>query len=222
MRILCRFVPVNKQPLTPLIGLRSFTTTNRTTGRYHVARSKKVLPGMASATTLKGQPLDRPTLDSLLRRRMFYTPSFEAYGGVAGLYDYGPPGCALLTNIIDLWRKHFVLEEDMMELDCTALTPHDVLKTSGHVDKFSDWMCKDPKNGEIIRADHFVEEVLSQRLKGNKEARGQQIEEKEVDPLKKKRKVKDTKAIKLDDAEAQEYEEILAKVWLKWGYNEHG
>lgn len=222
MRILCRFVPVNKHPLTPLIGLRSFTTTNRTTGRYHVARSKKVLPGMASATTLKGQPLDRPILDSLLRRRMFYTPSFEAYGGVAGLYDYGPPGCALLTNIIDLWRKHFVLEEDMMELDCTALTPHEVLKTSGHVDKFSDWMCKDPKNGEIIRADHFVEEILNQRLKGNKEARGQQIEEKEVDPSKKKRKVKDTKAIKLDDAEAQEYEEILAKVWLQWGYNEHG
>lgn len=42
-----------------------------------------------STTTLKGQPLDRPQLDSLLRRRMFYTPSFEVYGGVAGLYDYG-------------------------------------------------------------------------------------------------------------------------------------
>lgn len=167
---------------------------------------------MATTTTLKGQPLDRPTLDSLLRRRMFYTPSFEAYGGVAGLYDYGPPGCSLLANIVDLWRKHFVLEEDMLELDCTALTPHDVLKTSGHVDKFSDWMCKDPKNGEIIRADHFVEEVLEQRLKGDKEARGEKTEEKEEDPKKKKRKVKDTKAVKLDDAVVKEYEEILAKV----------
>jgi glycyl-tRNA synthetase len=146
---------------------------------------------------------------------MFYTASFEAYGGVAGLFDYGPPGCSLQANIVDLWRKHFVLEEDMMELDCTALTPSEVLKTSGHVDKFSDWMCKDPKNGEIIRADHFVEEVLEQRLKGNKEARGVKIEEEVVDPAaatKKKRKVKDTKAIKLDDAVVQEYEEILAKV----------
>ena len=29
------------------------------------------------ATTLKGQPLDKAVLDSVLRRRMFYTPSYE-------------------------------------------------------------------------------------------------------------------------------------------------
>ncbi|KAF8865774.1 glycyl-tRNA synthetase [Acephala macrosclerotiorum] len=165
-----------------------------------------------STTTLKGQPLDRPILDSMLRRRMFYTPSFEIYGGVAGLYDFGPPGCALLNNILDTWRKHFVLEEDMMEVDCPALTPAEVLKTSGHVDKFADWMCKDPKNGEIIRADHFVEEILEARLKGDKEARGVKVEEKEEDPKKKKKKVKGTEAVKLDDAVVKEYEEILAKI----------
>lgn len=165
----------------------------------------------SSATTLKGQPLDKVVLDAMLRRRMFYTPSFEIYGGVGGLYDYGPPGCALQANIIDLWRKHFVLEEDMLEVDCTALTPHDVLKTSGHVDKFADWMCKDPKNGEILRADHFVEAILEARLKGDKEARGQKVEEKEVDP-KKKKKAKTAAAVKLDDAVVQEYEEVLAKI----------
>ncbi|KAF5134349.1 Glycine--tRNA ligase 1, mitochondrial [Metarhizium anisopliae] len=126
-----------------------------------------------TATTLKGQPLDKPVLDAMLRRRMFYTPSFEIYGGVGGLYDYGPPGCSLQANIVDLWRKHFILAEDMLEVDCTVLTPHDVLKTSGHVDKFADWMCKDPKNGEIMRADHFVEAILEARLNGDKEARGQ-------------------------------------------------
>jgi glycyl-tRNA synthetase len=165
----------------------------------------------SSATTLKGQPLDKVVLDAMLRRRMFYTPSFEIYGGVGGLYDYGPPGCALQANIVDLWRKHFVLEEDMMEVDCTALTPHEVLKTSGHVDKFADWMCKDPKNGEIMRADHFVEAVLEARLKGDKEARGQKVEEKEVDP-KKKKKAKSAAVLKLDDAVVQEYEEVLAKI----------
>ncbi|KAH8195759.1 hypothetical protein TruAng_010087 [Truncatella angustata] len=167
----------------------------------------------STATTLKGQPLDRPTLDSMLRRRLFYTPAFEIYGGVAGLYDYGPPGCSLQANLIDQWRKHFILEEDMLEVDCTVLTPHEVLKTSGHVDKFADWMCKDPKNGEILRADHFVEEVLETRLKGDKEARGQKIEEKEEDPKKKKRKNKGAvEAVKLEDAVVQEYEEILAKI----------
>ncbi|EOO02847.1 putative glycyl-trna synthetase protein [Phaeoacremonium minimum UCRPA7] len=165
-----------------------------------------------TATTLKGQPLDRAILDSMLRRRMFYTPSFEIYGGVSGLYDYGPPGCALQANIIETWRKHFVLEEDMLEVDCSVLTPHDVLKTSGHVDKFADWMCKDPKNGEILRADHFVEEVLELRLKGDKEARGQKFEEKEEDPKKKKKKHKGIEAVKLDDAVVKEYEEILAQI----------
>ncbi|KAK0753311.1 hypothetical protein B0T18DRAFT_434109 [Schizothecium vesticola] len=165
------------------------------------------------ATTLKGQPLDKAALESMLRRRMFYTPSFEIYGGVSGLYDYGPPGCALQANIIDIWRKHFVLEEDMLEVDCSVLTPHEVLKTSGHVDKFADWMCKDPKNGEILRADHFVEDVLETRLRGNKEARGQKIEEKEeADAKKKKKKTKGQEAIKLDDAVVQEYEEILAQI----------
>lgn len=181
--------------------------------RFIISKPKKHKIKMTTtATTLKGQPLDKTVLESMLRRRMFYTPSFEIYGGVSGLYDYGPPGCALQANIIDIWRKHFVLEEDMLEVDCTVLTPHEVLKTSGHVDKFADWMCKDPKNGEILRADHFVEDVLESRLKGDKEARGEKVEEKEVDPKKKKKKTKGQEAIKLDDAVVKEYEEILAQI----------
>ncbi|KAK0629763.1 hypothetical protein B0T17DRAFT_615501 [Bombardia bombarda] len=166
----------------------------------------------STATTLKGQPLDKAALESMLRRRMFYTPSFEIYGGVSGLYDYGPPGCSLQANIVDAWRKHFILEEDMLEVDCSVLTPHEVLKTSGHVDKFADWMCKDPKNGEILRADHFVEDVLELRLRGDKEARGLKIEEKEEDAKKKKKKTKGQEAVKLEDAVVQEYEEILAQI----------
>ena len=163
-------------------------------------------------TTRTGKPLDRTTLDSLLRRRLFFTPAFEVYGGVAGLYDYGPPGCTLQANIIDTWRKHFVLEEDMLEVDCTMLTPAEVLKTSGHVDKFADWMCKDPKTGDIFRADHLVEEILESRLAGNKKARGEEVVVDEAKEAKKKRKTKETGAVKLDDKVVQEYEEILAKI----------
>lgn len=167
---------------------------------------------MATTTTKTGQPLDRSILDSLLRRRLFYTPAFEVYGGVSGLYDYGPPGCSLQANIIETWRKHFVLEEDMLEVDCTMLTPHEVLKTSGHVEKFADWMCKDPKNGEIFRADHLVEEVLQSRLNGDKEARGEKVDVDEGKDAKRKKKVKDTKVLKLDDSVVKEYEETLAKI----------
>lgn len=161
---------------------------------------------------MTGQPLDRTTLDSLLRRRLFYTPAFEVYNGVSGLYDYGPPGCALQANIIETWRKHFVLEEDMLEVDCTMLTPHEVLKTSGHVEKFADWMCKDPKSGEIYRADHLVEEVLESRLKGDKEARGQKVAVDEEKEAKRKKKIKGAEAVKLEDSLVQEYVEILAKI----------
>ena len=100
----------------------------------------------------------------------------------------------------------------MLEIDCTALTPHEVLKTSGHVDKFADWMCKDPKSGEIFRADHLVEEVLESRLRGDKEARGEKVEVDEEKEAKKKKKSKEAKVLKLDDSVVAEYEEILAKI----------
>ncbi|KAL3628028.1 hypothetical protein CASFOL_028130 [Castilleja foliolosa] len=35
---------------------------------------------------------------------------------------------------------HFVLEENMLEVDCPCVTPELVLKASGHVEKFTDLM----------------------------------------------------------------------------------
>ncbi|CAI4854845.1 BCE_3a_G0055960.mRNA.1.CDS.1 [Saccharomyces cerevisiae] len=107
---------------------------------------------------------ERDKLESTLRRRFFYTPSFEIYGGVSGLFDLGPPGCQLQNNLIRLWREHFIMEENMLQVDGPMLTPYDVLKTSGHVDKFTDWMCRNPKTGEYYRADHLIEQTLKKRL----------------------------------------------------------
>lgn len=209
MRPFYHLLRLDRQPSgSKSLIFRTFATTP-SIHRYQV---DTIGHNMATSTTKTGQTFDRQSLDSLLRRRLFYTPSFEIYGGVSGLYDYGPPGCSLQANIVDLWRKHFVLEEDMLEVDCTVLTPHEVLKTSGHVDKFADWMCKDPKSGEIFRADHLVEEVLESRLNGDREARGQKVEVDKEKEAKKKRKAKETKAVKLDDAVVNEYEEILAKI----------
>lgn len=159
----------------------------------------------------------REKLESVLRGRFFYAPAFDLYGGVSGLYDYGPPGCSFQANVVDQWRKHFILEEDMLEVDCTMLTPYEVLKTSGHVDKFSDWMCRDLKTGEIFRADHLVEEVLEARLKGDQEARGLVKDanaeaEEDADKKKRKKKVKQIKAVKLEDDVVKEYQHILAQI----------
>jgi len=51
------------------------------------------------------------------------------------------------SNLEALWRRHFILEDDMLELSCTCMTLSDVLVTSGHVAKFSDFMVKDAKAG---------------------------------------------------------------------------
>ena len=74
---------------------------------------------------------DKATFDDVLLRKMFVVPSFEIYGGVAGLCDFGPVTCALKANFINLWKQHFILEEDMLEVECTNLTPYCALKTSG-------------------------------------------------------------------------------------------
>jgi len=109
-------------------------------------------------SALKKEDFDRTGVEDLMKRRFIVAPSFQIYAGApAGLFDYGPIGCAIKSNIIALWRNHFVLTEDMLEIDCTALTPEPVLKTSGHVDKFNDYMVKDPKNGQCYRADHLLE-----------------------------------------------------------------
>lgn len=79
---------------------------------------------------------------------------------MGGLFDYGPSGQAVLNNIVQLWREHFVLEEDMLEIGCTNITPENVLKASGHVERFSDLMVKDLKNGNAYRADKLITEAL--------------------------------------------------------------
>lgn len=48
--------------------------------------------------------------------------------GVSGLYDFGPVGCTLKNNILQVWRQHFIQEEQILEIDCTMLTPEPVLK----------------------------------------------------------------------------------------------
>ncbi len=95
-------------------------------------------------------------------------PSFSIYGGIAGLYDYGPPGCAVKTQVEKLWREHFVLEEDMLEISGTCLTPRIVLKTSGHVDKFEDYMVKDIKKGGFYRIDKLICDHIDRMFKKKK------------------------------------------------------
>ena len=108
--------------------------------------------------------IHRKKVEDVLLRRFFYVQSFEIYGGVGGLFDFGPPGCALKDNIIDMWRQHFVMTESMLEVSTVCTTPEPVLRTSGHVEKFTDFMVTDPQTGECFRADKLLEQKIDDLL----------------------------------------------------------
>uniref|UniRef100_A0A8C5QTT7 Glycine--tRNA ligase n=1 Tax=Leptobrachium leishanense TaxID=445787 RepID=A0A8C5QTT7_9ANUR len=129
---------------------------------------KRILEAKELALQPKDDIIDRAKMEDTLKRRFFYDQAFAIYGGVSGLYDFGPVGCALKNNIIQIWRQHFIQEEQILEIDCTMLTPEPVLKTSGHVEKFADFMVKDVKNGECFRADHLLKAHLQKLMSDKK------------------------------------------------------
>uniref|UniRef100_A0A3B5A6I8 Glycine--tRNA ligase n=1 Tax=Stegastes partitus TaxID=144197 RepID=A0A3B5A6I8_9TELE len=129
---------------------------------------KRTLEAKELSLQPKDDIVDRTKMEDTLKRRFFYDQAFAIYGGVSGLYDFGPVGCALKNNILQAWRQHFIQEEQILEIDCTMLTPEPVLKTSGHVDKFADYMVKDVKNGECFRADHLLKAHLQKLMSDKK------------------------------------------------------
>ncbi|MHC1593306.1 MAG: glycine--tRNA ligase, partial [Methermicoccaceae archaeon] len=69
----------------------------------------------------------------LAKRRGFIWSSLELYGGVAGLYDYGPLGAALKHNMESLWRRMYCTEEGFYEIESSILGVEDVFLASGHL-----------------------------------------------------------------------------------------
>ena len=94
---------------------------------------------------------------ALSKRRGFVYPSSEIYGGLGGLYDYGPYGVALRRNIRGLWWRHVVdLREDVVGLEATIISPAAVWEASGHTVNFTDPLVE--CRGECkqrFRADHL-------------------------------------------------------------------
>ncbi|MDA8674180.1 glycine--tRNA ligase [Gammaproteobacteria bacterium] len=88
-------------------------------------------------------------LVSLCKRRGFIFQSGEIYGGMQGMYDFGPLGVELKNNLKQAWWSSMVYENDNIEgLDAAILSNPTVLRYSGHEDTFSDPMvdCKSCKS----------------------------------------------------------------------------
>lgn len=94
---------------------------------------------------------------SLAKRRGFLWPSYDIYGGVAGLYDYGPLGAEMKRNIEDYWRQLYIRQEGFFELVCPTLAPREVFEASGHLEEFTDLVAQCISCSTSFRADHLAE-----------------------------------------------------------------
>jgi len=91
---------------------------------------------------------------SLCKRRGFVFQSSEIYGGLNGLWDYGPLGVELKRNLKNYWWRVMVHErDDVVGLDGSILTHPAVLEASGHVSGFKDPMVDCLLTGKRFRAD---------------------------------------------------------------------
>src|SRR5437763_14967441 len=101
---------------------------------------------------------------SLCKRRGFIFQSSEIYGGLNGVWDYGPLGTELKRNLKDYWWRVMVRErDDVVGLDGSILTHRAVLKASGHEDTFTDPMvdcrtCKARLRGDQLPEKNGVRE----------------------------------------------------------------
>lgn len=106
---------------------------------------------------------------SLCKRRGFIFPGSEIYGGLAGIYDYGPLGVELRHNIKQyFWQKFISDREDIYGMSAAILMPERVWQASGHTELFTDPLVECAICHERVRADQ-PEAISDHEAKHSKE-----------------------------------------------------
>lgn len=91
---------------------------------------------------------------SLCKRRGFVFQGSEIYGGLAGIYDYGPLGVELRHNIKKhFWKKFITDRDDVYGMSAAILMPERVWEASGHTELFTDPLVECKLCHERVRAD---------------------------------------------------------------------
>ena len=92
----------------------------------------------------------------LAARRGFFHPSAQIYGGLAGFFDYGPAGAAMLRKMEDTFLSYFAHRERFMQVNTPTVGPEQVFRASGHLEKFHDPLVECGACGEAARQDHVT------------------------------------------------------------------
>lgn len=97
---------------------------------------------------------------SLAKRRGFVFQGSEIYGGLAGVYDFGPRGVELLNNIKQSWWNANVYQkENYVGLDSGMFKNPRVWEASGHTSGFSDPLAECRKCNTRIRVDKVLDAI---------------------------------------------------------------
>ena len=110
-------------------------------------------------------------ITEIAKRRGFYWPSFEIYGGMSGFVTYGDLGTKLKRNIEALWKEYFVRKQGFLELEAPVINPERVFQASGHLENFKEYSTECHQCGESFRADTLIEEKTGME---NVEAMGEE------------------------------------------------
>jgi glycyl-tRNA synthetase len=93
---------------------------------------------------------------SLCKRRGFIFQGSELYGGLSGIWDYGPFGVELRHNIKQhFWNSFIKDREDVYALSAAILMPERVWEASGHTELFTDPLVECKVCHERVRADQL-------------------------------------------------------------------
>jgi len=102
-------------------------------------------------------------LSDLAKRRGFFWPSFEIYGGTSGYLDLGPLGAKLKRRIEDKWLDLFVYRHGFVAISTPVITPERVFVASGHVEHFKDLMVTCEECKRHFKADYVITEAMPGR-----------------------------------------------------------
>lgn len=94
---------------------------------------------------------------ALCKRRGFLFSSGSLYGGVQGVYDYGPLGVELKNALkAAWWSTHVYQRDDIVGLDSAILSHPLVFRYSGHEATFADLLVDCKQCQRRFRADHLI------------------------------------------------------------------
>jgi glycyl-tRNA synthetase len=105
------------------------------------------------------KPKDKYEIVSeMAKRRGYFWPSYEIYGGVSGFLTFGPLGSLLKKRIEDKFRSFYIRPLGILEVETSVIMPGNVLEASGHVENFKEPTVECIKCQRKFRADHLLQE----------------------------------------------------------------